>query len=390
MTTTSASPHFDSVLGLAPMQGATDLPMRLWLSLVSPPDYAYTPFLRVNREFMPRSIPQRFAPELTSFKNLVPYKLVPQIMTASTDDFVRLACAFLEHCPIVDLNCGCPSPMVRGRGAGSRLLEDPSLFDKFIDSICRQVGSGALSVKMRSGLKDNRKFMGLLQAVCDKPLAQLVLHPRNAEQKYNGRADWSLIAAAQRNAPFPVIGSGDICDKSSFDQRRQESPSTANVMIGRGALRNPWVFAELRSGIAAVITAEALFTALCTYALLYLAAETKFEALIKLANKGLFLNACGAEEDLWRRSFEKLALTILGRPTLPAELNVDRRVLDQVKMLWTYLHSSLPESFHHRSLLRARNFREFQEILESIFKTSGQQKIQFVYSPKLDFLYARY
>ena len=104
------------VYSVAPMEGITIFPTRLWLALASRPEAATTPFLRATQVFPTRELPAAFAPELFQLRGVLPYRLTPQIMACTPDNFLRAA----ELLPAgeVELNCGCPTQ----NGAGNRTI----------------------------------------------------------------------------------------------------------------------------------------------------------------------------------------------------------------------------------------------------------------------------
>src|SRR5690606_19270638 len=113
----AASGESSLSLGLAPMEGVTDLAMRLWLSICSAPSEMTTPFLRATYSFPQAALPEEFAPENTILAGLVSYSLIPQVMASSSEHFKRTFALLINDCRWVDFNCGCPAPKVVGHGA---------------------------------------------------------------------------------------------------------------------------------------------------------------------------------------------------------------------------------------------------------------------------------
>ncbi len=150
---------------------------------------------------------------------------------------------------VVDINLGCPSRRVVSKGAGAALLRDP---DHLYDLLARVRGDtqGLLSAKIRAGLDSSDQLDALGDAVQAAGLDMLTIHPRTCAQGYSGRADWGLIRRLSQRLSIPVVGNGDCLFAADVDRMRTETGCAA-VMIGRGALRNPWIFAQaeaLRAG----------------------------------------------------------------------------------------------------------------------------------------------
>ena len=144
-------------IALAPMEGVTDFPARLWISLFGGVKAMTTPFYRVTRNHTAK-IPQSWAPELfhPEVGSRLPYQLAPQFMAASASDFGRVATDLGQlGSDLFEINCGCPAAKTVGRGAGSSLLQEVKGFRYFIEALSQQVGDGQLSVKMRLGYNDD-------------------------------------------------------------------------------------------------------------------------------------------------------------------------------------------------------------------------------------------
>ncbi len=230
---------------LAPMEGVSDWPFRLWFSQTSAPSFMGTPFLRATDTF-PKALPETFAPELHRYQ--APYHLIPQVMASEARDFVRTARLFLESgADFVDLNCGCPSPNPVSGGAGSSLLKSSEIFLNFIQAVADELPPASFSVKMRTGFNDANLFASLIEGLKDLPLKQLTVHGRTRSDRYDGQARWDLIQHAQESLPFPVVASGDLVSWESWTQKQAQYPGIKKVIVGRGALRNPWIFEELRT-----------------------------------------------------------------------------------------------------------------------------------------------
>jgi nifR3 family TIM-barrel protein len=151
---------------------------------------------------------------------------------------------------IIDINMGCPVKKVTRNGAGSALLCDPPRAARMVRLI-REVTGLPVTCKIRSGWDAQQKnYLSMAEHLEDAGCAALAVHPRTRSQGYSGSADWSVIADLKAHVGrMPIIGNGDV--KSPADaQRMLETTGCDFVMIGRGALGNPWIFRELTGGDA--------------------------------------------------------------------------------------------------------------------------------------------
>ncbi len=147
----------------------------------------------------------------------------------------------------IDLNCGCWIPRIAARGAGAGWLKNPTRMVEMAREVVRAV-SLPVTVKTRIGLgtEDQMPIVELAQRLEDVGVSALALHCRTALQRHDGEADWRWAARAQAAVKMPVLVNGDI--KSAQDARRAlETTGCAGVMVGRGAMQNPWLFREARA-----------------------------------------------------------------------------------------------------------------------------------------------
>jgi tRNA-dihydrouridine synthase B len=151
---------------------------------------------------------------------------------------------------ILDINCGCPSPKVTGGGHGSALLKDLCKMERVIQAVVKAV-KVPVTLKYRAGWDDNQlNYLETARMAEAAGVSVLALHPRTREQAYRGLADWTRVAEVKQVVKIPVIGSGDVKTAAQALQRLH-STGADGVMLGRGAMENPWLFrqiAELRRG----------------------------------------------------------------------------------------------------------------------------------------------
>ena len=154
----------------------------------------------------------------------------------------------------IDINMGCPVPKVALRsGAGSALLKDLDKVKKVVSSLVSAV-SMPITVKIRSGWDSNSINAVEVAKVCEKAGASAIfVHARTRSQGYSGKADWNIIKEVKKSVSIPVIGNGDI--RSLKDAKDMLNLTNCDaVMIGRGALGNPWLIKQISEGLEGRIT----------------------------------------------------------------------------------------------------------------------------------------
>jgi nifR3 family TIM-barrel protein len=144
---------------------------------------------------------------------------------------------------MVDINMGCPAKKVVGGGAGSALLKDLPRIGCIIDAVKKKV-SIPLTIKIRTGW-DTSSIVAcdVLKIAEDKGADAIAVHGRTKTQAFGGEADWSIIAEVKSRASIPVIGNGDVSSAKDV-LKMMDTTGCDGVMIGRGAMGNPWIFAQ--------------------------------------------------------------------------------------------------------------------------------------------------
>ncbi|MBN2516798.1 MAG: tRNA dihydrouridine synthase DusB [Deltaproteobacteria bacterium] len=150
---------------------------------------------------------------------------------------------------LIDINMGCPVKKVLKTGAGAALLKDPLR----VGAVLRKVRASVdvpLTIKIRSGWERHGINAADIAAIAeDYGVDAVILHPRTVEQGFSGFADWELISMVKKRLTIPVIGSGDI--RSAKDALRMLHVTGCDgIMVGRGALGNPWIFREIINSLA--------------------------------------------------------------------------------------------------------------------------------------------
>lgn len=146
----------------------------------------------------------------------------------------------------IDINMGCPAPKVAMNGGGASLMKNPSLAATIVKAVSSAVDL-PVTVKLRKGWDNDSVNAVQMAQLCEKAgAAAITIHGRTRQEMYSGKADLSIIKAVKQAVDIPVIGNGDVTDEQSAAIMLEQTGCDA-LMIGRGALGNPWVFAKINA-----------------------------------------------------------------------------------------------------------------------------------------------
>ena len=232
------------VLSLAPMQDITDLPFWRLMSKYDGADLYFTEFFRVTPHYVPEKNILR-----SIIENPTGRPAVAQIIGNDLDAMARTAKALEKHAvAAIDLNLGCPAPVVYRKCAGGGLLRDLARVDALLAAL-RDAVEGAFTVKTRIGFESPGEFDALLEVFAKHRLDLLTVHGRTVAEKYGPHVHLDRIAQAVRFLPFPVQANGNVISAASAVETLAQT-GAAGLMIGRGAIRNPWIFSQIRDRMA--------------------------------------------------------------------------------------------------------------------------------------------
>ena len=230
----------EPILALAPMQDVTDLPFWKLMAEYGGPDVYFTEYFRVHatsnlEKYILRSITE----------NPTGRPAIAQMIGNDIPSLVRTA-KELQQYPIVgvDLNLGCPAPVVYRKCAGGGLLREPKRVDAILGAL-REAVSLKFTVKTRIGFDSPEVFEELLPIFARHSIDLLTVHGRTVKEMYRTEVHYNYIARAVEAVPCPVLANGNIYSEQKAVEVL-DFTKAAGLMIGRGAIRNPWIFHQIR------------------------------------------------------------------------------------------------------------------------------------------------
>ncbi|MEI8027292.1 MAG: tRNA-dihydrouridine synthase family protein [Pseudomonadota bacterium] len=350
---------------LGPMEGVSDFPFRMWVNLISKPTSSYTPFLRLTESFPHNDLPSEFWPEILipSFNEQVWWQTHLQVMTPDPAFLARLRKQLPKDADSIDMNCGCPSKMVTGKGSGSSLLKTVEGFKSFVEECVSYFDGPKMSLKMRTGFHDESLFEDLVSCLPAESLKHLTVHGRTREQKYSGYADWSLIDRASREFKGKVFGSGDIVSQSMMEDRLKTAPQISGVFIARGAIQKPWIFSELQGSKSDVSFELALVYLEVFHWLTRLWDDNNPESFLPCLLDASQLNL-SPTLDSWLLYCKKLQ-DLAKSHAVYTDRNT-RRSLARTKMIWSYMRMNWSSTSTAPEPLRAATFDEMMMELKKL------------------------
>jgi tRNA-dihydrouridine synthase B len=232
-----------TLLYLAPLQGYTDYAFRnAFCSIFNAPAKSFSPFIDTHK------------PDHRMYRDVLPErnttcKVIPQIIGKDAGEMLPVIKELEQKgYDEVNLNLGCPYPMVTKKGMGAGLLATPELIDKILENTLPHI-SCQFSVKMRLGLSNNNEWNELVPILNRYPLTEIIIHARNASQMYKGETDVNAFQEFASQLKHPVCYNGDILSLDQFNTLNNQLKNTDRYMIGRGILSNPLLYNEIQTGI---------------------------------------------------------------------------------------------------------------------------------------------
>jgi tRNA-dihydrouridine synthase len=232
-------PKHRPALVLAPMQDVTDLPFIRVLARRSVPDWFVTEYFRVHihsrlNAYILRSISE----------NATGRPIFAQMIGCDIQELVRTAKNLANYSVAgIDLNLGCPAPVVYRKNAGGGLLRFPEQVDAILGAL-RDAIPGRFTVKTRLGFHSADEFPVLLETFKKHAIDGLTIHGRTVADRYQTAVRPNLVKLAVETLSCPVIANGNVVDRVTALNYHQQTKA-AGLMIGRGAIRNPWIFSQI-------------------------------------------------------------------------------------------------------------------------------------------------
>jgi len=230
----------EPILALAPMQDVTDLPFWRLMAEYGGADLYYTEYFRVHRDsHLEKSILESITGNPTG------RPAIAQMIGNDIPSLVRTA-RELQQYPIaaIDLNLGCPAPVVYRKCAGGGLLREPERIDAILGAL-RDAITTRFTVKTRVGFDDPAVFERLLPIFARHSLDLLTVHGRTVADMYRGGIRYDLIAQAVAALQCPVLANGNV-NSAADGMETLRLTGARGLMIGRGAIANPWIFDQIR------------------------------------------------------------------------------------------------------------------------------------------------
>ncbi len=232
-------------LVLSPMAGVTDVAFRCLLKRCGGIGLTVSEFISV--EGLTRNNPKSKR-QMRFYDYERPFAV--QIFGGQPER-MRMAAEMAEEvgADILDINCGCPAPKVVKHGGGSGLLRDLPRLEKILTDIKKAI-TIPLTIKIRAGYYDNHiNALETARVAEGCGVEHIALHGRTKEQGYKGRADWDLVRQIKETVKVPVSGSGDVTTVAEALARWRET-NCDGILIGRGAMANPWIFRQIEDTLA--------------------------------------------------------------------------------------------------------------------------------------------
>jgi tRNA-dihydrouridine synthase len=308
---------------LAPLQGMTMAAYRnAFARHFGGIDEYYSPFIstsageKVNRLLLKDILPEN---------NESSVKLVPQILgndgiqfKAFAEDISKLGYSRINW------NIGCPFPMVTGKKKGAGILSYPEMIKKVLDTVCSGC-SYTITVKMRLGMENPEEGMRVMEVLNEYPLGGVIIHARTGRQMYKGNVDLDAFYELATLCNHEITYNGDIFTYNDFLHIIERFPSVKNFMLGRGALRNPFLPSVIKGNT------------------------------IELKNKTGIVKAFHDEIFNYYRN----------------RLSGDKHLCDKMKEFWDYMHTHFEQNGKFIKKIRKCNrVSEYVKLVDEIFNSA--------------------
>lgn len=232
--------ELENNLILAPMAGVTDLPFRIICKKYG------NPGLVCNEMVSSKAISYKDEKTLEMICCDGEKRPISMQIFGSEPQIMGNAASYISNiADIVDINMGCPAPKVTKNGDGSSLLQDLNKAEKIIEAVVKN-SEKPVTLKIRTGWDKEHIVATEIAKIAENiGVSAITVHGRTRSEYYAGKANLELIKAVKECVSIPVIGNGDIVDEESAKKMLDET-GVDGIMIGRGALGNPWIFEKIK------------------------------------------------------------------------------------------------------------------------------------------------
>ena len=239
-------PQFSSRAFLAPMAGVSDPALRLQCKQMGA-GLVVTEFTSIHSIIAKE---KQFKEQTKTIQEFIEYSdqerpLSVQLFGSELVALEKAAKIVEPFFDIIDYNMGCPAPHITQQMAGVALLQEVNLTQQIFQTLVNAVKK-PVTLKIRSGVTDASKFLfrEIAEIAEDEGIQMITLHPRTVSQGYSGNADWTLIKELKEISNLPIVGNGDITTPEDAKTMIDET-GCDYVMIGRGAMGNPFLFEQI-------------------------------------------------------------------------------------------------------------------------------------------------
>ena len=224
---------------LAPMAGITDKPYRMICKEMGA-GLVYTEMIS-SRAIYHDDTKTKLLMDTEGEKRPIAYQIF-----GSEEESMAFAAKYLANkADIIDINMGCPAPKVVKNGDGSKLMLDIKKAEKIIEAVVKNT-SKPVTIKIRKGWDHNNIVaVEFAQMAESKGISAITIHGRTRTDFYTGKADLEIIKKVKEAVKIPVIGNGDIVDEETAHEMFEKT-GVDGIMIGRGAIGNPWIFEQIK------------------------------------------------------------------------------------------------------------------------------------------------
>jgi nifR3 family TIM-barrel protein len=276
-------PKFSSRAFLAPMAGVSDPALRLQCKQMGA-GLVVTEFTNIHSIIAKE---KQFKENMQTIQEFIEFSeqerpLSVQLFGSDLTALEKAAKIVEPYFDIIDYNMGCPAPHVTKQMAGGALLQEVNLTQQIFQTLVNAVKK-PVTLKIRSGVTDASKFLfrEIAEIAEDEGIQMITFHPRTVSQGYSGHSDWSMIKELKEISSIPIVGNGDIITPEDAKTMIDET-GCDYVMVGRGAMGNPFLFEQINDYLKTNSYKEYSFTDRLDSFFDYLHLSTKYK--IKFAN----------------------------------------------------------------------------------------------------------